>query len=1580
MKSEQRIKVIRPKWLARPGLDVRKKPGIRPLAFIIMIITAILIIFILIPWAAYFLGQQQVLTGQIQSALQKSLQKNHLQIAIKEIHFNFGKGVTVTGIRLREINNGPDLILADKANLKFNLWALLTNPRRPEASLREIEIIKPRLWIERLPDNLWNFQRYFPPSKKALQFKTMIRLRDGLVKYRDFQYGSCEITALNGKINLTQYPLIQWSLGGGGQLKLPVRVTSRGEMRIDQTAGSMDVLIRGASLPEVLGYLPPVIDCRAVSGTTDIELQLAWGFGAFWIEKGQAALHDAGVFLPGFPKPFRVKHLETAFAPERFQIKKAELAYGQTTLRFQGVFNPSSTAIDAVVKVAGLNLEDISFIKPELKDYGVEGHVDLNLKISGRVHAPVFDGNVTLKDGKAGLIQGECLERIAGKAVIVRNNLFFQQFQGFWRKYPIEITGTIENILDPYLNLTISGKELDINQIVSVQTGSGDLQAGNRVTFQARISGSPFQPEFTGNLAVDEIRYQGFPVQHLKVELSWDMAAKILRAGIQGEIGGGRLNAKGMARFNRQMVEWSISGALSGLNLGEIPTGTGLKLTGKINASIVSQGNWGQGEQLNFGNIFATFWGESLTVQNYPLDQAEGVLRWKQGNLAIDSFQVKTGRERIFGSVSWDDDRLAADLAVENILLSRLPINRKKIPLDGVLNGSVSLEGPITGLKGQINGTITGLAWDSKKIGAISGSFSYSDNTVNVLELDAVTEFGNFSAQGSITTTGKPVVKLDVVSPNVKLAGILKWLPLDPSIKIGGTAQINAGIKGDIDSPLLKGEITLKDPQLLDRKMKEGLIRFEGDLSEIRLQKFSLTSDSSFLELTGRVSRNDFNLNITGKSFDLAILQLESGGKSLQGIVTINGRLYGPFQDPVLSCGITGQDLRFGPLFYEEMAGQIQWTKEGLTILEAGLLKEQSSITVTGRILSSNPVGFDLEAKAQGFKLQDLKQSGVFPAGFDLEGQLNGSLILTGTSLQPSLQIIGGLSQGSVNTIPVTGDFNLFYSNQRIIINRIQLRQEKGTLTARGVWENNQSIKIQIQVMDFPVAVFNSLFKLPFKMGGVINSQIDFEWSVERVIGQYRVEGAAFTLNQDSLGDFQLSGAISQTGLTVNEGALSGKNGSIEIKGYLPWPQEFPGKLGLPAFQPPGYQELDFNLTLKQVSGTLLNNYLPNVTVLNGTCNGRLQLKGVLSQPAVYGELNGKDFKVEIGGLPFPIEVTQFNLAVEGNRIRLQKTKGVYGAGKITLEGEAYFHNLRELSFKIGATGTRIYYRNQYFDGYGDLNVHLEGTPDNALLSGDITVYDNKAGFLGVEPGGPVSIGWSPKLDLVIQTGKASRCRVIGFADLAVKGVVRIKGTLAAPALSGEVSSRSGVLTFYNNAFRVNQGKAVFKNAQGFNPYLEINAGLRKSNVEVFLNIKGTVEQLDIQLTSQPYLSDTELYSLLNWSQLRGDEPLTPQDVVSGNISVLTDTLFGDFLATLGQSLNVDYLYLEPDSELKGFRISVGTHVTDQLILSYSQSIFNSDQAYLWSLDYYLTPNWVLGYNYSIQEGYSWELAYRIKI
>ena len=93
---------------------------------------------------------------------------------------------------------------------------------------------------------------------------------------------------------------------------------------------------------------------------------------------------------------------------------------------------------------------------------------------------------------------------------------------------------------------------------------------------------------------------------------------------------------------------------------------------------------------------------------------------------------------------------------------------------------------------------------------------------------------------------------------------------------------------------------------------------------------------------------------------------------------------------------------------------------------------------------------------------------------------------------------------------------------------------------------------------------------------------------------------------------------------------------------------------------------------------------------------------------------------------------------------------------------------------------------------------------------------------------------------------------------------------------------------------------------------------------------------------------------------------------------MVTDTLFGDMLYGLKKSLNIDYLYFEPDIQQKDLRINVGEFITKDLFLSYSRMVINEpDES--WNLDYYLTPSLIFGSNFSIKEGTAWRLMYQIQ-
>jgi TamB, inner membrane protein subunit of TAM complex len=100
--------------------------------------------------------------------------------------------------------------------------------------------------------------------------------------------------------------------------------------------------------------------------------------------------------------------------------------------------------------------------------------------------------------------------------------------------------------------------------------------------------------------------------------------------------------------------------------------------------------------------------------------------------------------------------------------------------------------------------------------------------------------------------------------------------------------------------------------------------------------------------------------------------------------------------------------------------------------------------------------------------------------------------------------------------------------------------------------------------------------------------------------------------------------------------------------------------------------------------------------------------------------------------------------------------------------------------------------------------------------------------------------------------------------DIGVTGSVKVGGTLAAPTLAGAFTSTGGTLTYFDRAFRVQQGSVRFNAADGLIPTLNAVATTSVVNpdpdrarnpygsAEIKIHVDGPIAGLKVGLTSDP--------------------------------------------------------------------------------------------------------------------------------
>lgn len=1543
-------------------------------------------LFLALFFAQYFLLSDQALTGKIRNALQASLRGNGLQLRIERVHLSGLNEFTGSGLILSDAGSGRLFFAAEQVRLEFDALSFLSNYRHPEACIRKIRIIKPHLVLERRTSG-WNFERYFPQTGQVMQFKATLQLEKGLVEFGDFQYGNYRLSQVAGKIDLSSYPAVFWNLKGLSNLGPASQWTSNGSMRLDQQGGRGSLTVRQGLAARAAKFLPRPFEYRIRSGLANLRLRFGWNRQNFWIEDGRATIFEAGISLPWFSRPFRVEYLQADFSPAEFKLENGRIKYGDTSIKVRGRFDVKKATFDGEVSASRLVLTDLIGIAPTIKDFAPSGTAGLDLRVNGPLSAPVWNGWLTLKQAAFTPVAGERVAGINGRLRIHDNDLAVENLQGTWHATDIRVNGTVRNLLRPDLNLTIAASEFDLKNIPWAEKFPGlELKTGSGDWFTATISGGLNRPTITGAIDFEQVTYQTIPINGFQFRFGLDPVLSTLKIlDLQGSFGDGQLNAKGEIHYDNTHLQWLITGSASGLSLTQFPLKRPLAFKGIIGAEAIFRGDWTFGTPFDMGKVFGTLSSRQLDLNGVRLDEAEGIFSWDQNAFTIDTVQAKADSGRIFGYLTWRQDTLVVDINAENLRLQKFFPLGPKIPLDGLFEGSVTFEGPPSDLKGWINGTFTEATWDSRPLGDISGRLAYNDQKLHIEELRAATPTGEFVATGQVDLTGDPMLQVNLTSEACDLSGVMKWLPLDPALKPEGIARINLDLKGPLANPGLHGVIQLSNPGLMNIRLNRGEIEFEGDLRRVTLTRFELQRDRAVLQLKGDVSLEQYDLQVNCRDFDLDLLAIEAMGRRLQGLVNLEGRLTGRVNSPELTATLTGQRLRFGSLAYQQLTAAISIDTKGIKLTKVQLNEGESRLEAMGRIQFDRPLRMDLGLKATSFNLNTLLPFIELPPEISIDGKLSGTVRLVGTVDHPTIRTIGNISAGTVNTVPVAGEFDLYYTDGQVLIQKLQLTHGDGTLTASGAWESRKALKAKIRLDNFPLDVVNLFVKSPVQFNGRINSNIDLEWMANNVSGRCELTIQELYLNQNRVGNLNLGGNFSDQGLVIDAVDLVlSSNGRIRGSGYLPWPTQLLRLLRLPVSPIEEARDLNLDLALNNFPAELLNAYLPGgVKMTGGKLEGEFGVAGNLDKPLLSGRMDFNGLGAVIPALPYPITNTQASLVVQDNRIQIQQAKGVYGPGRFSLNGGADFSDLKQLKLNMTLSGTKMFYKNQFFDGYGDLNLQLTGTPSDSLISGDITIYNCKAGLLGINSSAAAEVGWNPRLDLAIKTGSNVRGRFVGLADVRVRGAVRVKGVLNNPSLEGQLSSNSGILTFYNQTFRVNTGKAIFKQEQGYIPYIEVSSSLKRPTIEFFLDIQGMLDNINISLTSQPYLSQADIFSMLNWETLRGEEPLAPKDLLTNNLSSVTDTVLGDFLYQVRQTLNIDYLYLEPDKQMNNFRLSIGNYVTDQLFISYSSRVFNQKPLDSWSLDYHFDPHLSLGYSYTLDENNQgeayWQLMYQIR-
>ena len=402
---------------------------------------------------------------------------------------------------------------------------------------------------------------------------------------------------------------------------------------------------------------------------------------------------------------------------------------------------------------------------------------------------------------------------------------------------------------------------------------------------------------------------------------------------------------------------------------------------------------------------------------------------------------------------------------------------------------------------------------------------------------------------------------------------------------------------------------------------------------------------------------------------------------------------------------------------------------------------------------------------------------------------------------------------------------------------------------------------------------------------------------------------------------------------------------------------------------------------------------VPEIDRAAGRLDGNVVLGGTVGQPTFNGDFQVRDGVLELYRTNLKISALQADGSFNGDALRFD-AKGETAKGQLTVDG----HFTWPEGVMTGSMRLR-----------GD-QLLVSDTPDLRILaSPDIVLHADADGY---RVDGEVKIPSariSPR-EFTTSVSTSTDERVVGLPDVedtepssADRVTTRVKVTLGeavrvdayglkarleggvtVATVPDDVARGNGVIRVAEGQYkafgqdvRITRGTLSFNDSPLNEPVLDIVAErkIKDADITVTVNVRGTIAQPFITITSQPAMPSNEALSYL----LTGRSIDTLQSGEAASVNQAAENLAlsggGLLLGGLGTKLGLDEVSLERDSDKNDTTVVLGKALSPKLYVSYGISIAEAINTI--KLRYTLNERWSLKAEAGIEQ--SADIEYRIE-
>ena len=930
------------------------------------------------------------------------------------------------------------------------------------------------------------------------------------------------------------------------------------------------------------------------------------------------------------------------------------------------------------------------------------------------------------------------------------------------------------------------------------------------------------------------------------------------------------------------------------------------------------------------------------TIDVLKIDVADGIITG-QGSMDLrQAFQKGfLSPERDLEAVSYDLSVVGKDVHLEKL---RHDVSGWR----GAVHSSLLLRGKgfsLQGINTDASLTINGENISTQQFVApvdlrISSDLEMSRGIATIKKLGIRAGRSELNADGFLDIPSRNMSgKLSLNAPD--LAESLSPLGFND---LHGTIELKATVTGSTEQPLFA--LDLQGTQLHFQDITLGNIRLKAGLDKsgiLKLSHCTVDNGASNLRITGtshvydrttmeRNANPAFKLNIRGDA-----LHLDDFIQTIKGTVSLAGHFEGTIMEPRGTMTLRGNDFDL----YGQKLAEINLTA-GVDDRKIRFDPFQIFVTPAESVRCSGWISFqkeyDLKLLSRGISLRNIAKV--------REQDIADGLVLidiTGHGTFENPMVTGGLS---VNNVRIRGkDLEDFHVTMDL---HDHMARFKGKLN----FDLDGSYDLKKHDF-FLAALFDETDLSPFfKIAG----KDDFSG---KLTGNVEAHG-----NAESIKTIAADVKIGELDIVYKETAIlqsrdltvSLKNEIITLpESTLILPPEgmitIGGKGDLAGS---GMFRADGSIPL-----TLVGNMMEDLSDIQGTLSIASSVEGTLRRPHVNADLSLENVGCTVPVLMQKLHGLNGKIRIEGETVTLDGIGGYIDTGSFNLEGGI---KLREnfqperVSVTVNAAALPIHVPDT-LDVLINSALRIEGTEEKSVVRGDIIILEgmyykdvNLSLFQGIgqrrretpPPREEITTPFLKNMNLDISIIQRNPFLVDNnLATLDIIPDLHVVGSISNPIIRGRATIASGTVRYQGKSFIVTRGIIDFTNPYKTDPFFDVGSEVTVRNWMIFLEVTGTLDEINFKLSSNPPEEHGDILSLLLLGRTTGELIAGEGGTTQSTEQMLAGLIASTFGEDIKEATGLDIFEVEtaPENDQSAsdrIRVTLGKELSKRTTIKYS--------------------------------------------